>query len=107
MVSQAPGALLLKVSLCCSALQFAAPVPPRSSQFFCSFHLDVSWLTKLLALNTTPPNLTLFGGAFCRSRIACVFQHLPSEQRALPAAVSVVYQRGAAPGAKSTVGFQR
>src|SRR6185295_4587291 len=107
MVSQAPGAEDTKVSLCCSAVQLLAPVPPRSSQFFCSFQRAVSVLTKLLALRTTLPNFTLFGRAFCRSRMAWVFQHLPSAQRALPAAVSVVYQGAAVPGAKSTVGFQR
>src|SRR5688572_6699407 len=107
MVSQAPGCDDLNVSLCCSAVQFESPVPPRNSQFFCSFQRAVSVLTKLLALNTTLPNFTLFGGAFCRSSTACVFQHLPSAQRALPVAVSVVNQGAALPGAKSTVGFQR
>src|SRR5262245_56431265 len=39
--------------------------------------------------------------------MACVCQHFLSAQRALPVAVSVVYQGVAVPGAKSTVGFQR
>src|SRR3954452_18693946 len=107
MVSQAPAFCELKTSLCCSALQLASPVPPRSSQFFWLFQLDVSWLTKLLALSATPSSLTVLL-LFCRSRMAWVFQHLPSEQRPLPVAVKVVYQFDAAvPAAKSTVGFQR
>src|SRR5690349_1812866 len=107
MVSHAPACLLLKVSLCCSALQFVSPVPPRSSQFFCSFQRAVSVLTKLLALKVTPPIFTGLVPAFCRSRMAWVFQHLPSGQRALPAAVSSVYQGAPFFGRKSVVGCQR
>src|SRR5689334_22459483 len=107
MVSHAPACFDLNVSLCFSALQFWAPVPPRSSQLRCSFQRAVSVLTKLLALNTTLPNFTEFGGAFCRSRIACVRQHLPSEQRDLPVDVSSVYQGAPFFGKKSVVGSQR